>query len=381
MANPFSINIITAAGTALIAQATATNPIVYVDALTGTTAATDGADLATKTASWYDGESGFIEGCSATDSVARIVVKFGNVAGSSSQIVKSVCVRGRLQNQSEGQEVIVAAMSDNNSSIYIPPSTSPSQYIRIPFNIIIGADEDVETTAADSVGFSDLDRFVSMHKAGQPLTGETQLIRGQKTFSDTVAVEGRLLANGETVCDDNVTLNGSLFFSDDIIPTESNVSGLGNGDHPFHDAYISTMTSNLFFTNNIYVGPITNQSNPPSIGSAVAPFNVGYINSLHGDLVGKIPFPSINANTLSLPVGGICLAYIVNVDFGYDDMTGRQFTIPSGSTNYKSVVFDGSGVPGAGSYSLPSGTYVCLGGGRSGSSVGSFMILVMRISE
>ena len=380
MANPFSINIITAAGTALIAQATSTNPIVFVDALTGTSAGTDGADLATKTASWYDGEAGFIEGCSATDSVARIVVKFGNVAGSSSQIVKSVCVRGRLQNQSEGQEVIVAAMSDDNSSIYIPPSTSPSQYIRIPFNIVIGADEDVETTAADSVGFSDLDRFVSMHKAGQPLTGEAQTIRGRKRFVDGIDIDTHFSCGSESLFDDNMSLNGSIFISDDIVPVENNVSGLGNSDYPFHDAYISTMTNNLFFTNNIFVGPITTQSNPPSIGSAEAPFNVGYINSLHGDLVGKIPFPSINANTLSLPVGGICLAYIVNVDFGYDDMTGRQFTITSRSTNYKSVVFDGSGSPSAGSYSLPSGTYQCLGGGRTNSSVGSFMALVMRIA-
>ena len=252
MSNPFSINIITSAGTALIAQATATNPIVYVDALTGTTAATDGADLATKTASWYDGETGFIEGCSATDSVARVVVKFGNVAGGTSQIVKSVCVRGRLQNQSEGQEVIVAAMSDNNSSIYIPPSTSPSQYIRIPFNLVIGADEDVETTAADSVGFSDLDRFVSMHKAGQPLTGEAQTIRGRKRFVDGIEIDSHFSCGSESLFADNVALNGSIFISDDVMPTESNVSGLGNSSLPFHDAYISTITNNLFFTNNTY---------------------------------------------------------------------------------------------------------------------------------
>lgn len=376
MANPFSINIITAAGTALIAQATATNPIVFVDALTGTTAATDGADLATKTASWYDGQTGIIEACSATDSVARVVVKFGNVAGSNSQIVKSVCVRGRLQNQSEGQEVIVAAMSDDNSSIYIPPSTSPSQYIRFPFNIVIGADEDVETTAADSVSFSDLDRFVSMYKAGQPLTGEAQTIRGRKVFSDGIAVDSYFSCGSESVFDDNMSLNGSLFLADDIVPHESNVSGLGNSAYPFHDAYITTITNTTFFTNQIYVG----SDNPSNIGSSVAPFDVGYITTLHGDLVGKIPFPSIDTNTLNLPIGGICLAYIINVDFGHDDMTGRQFTVPSGSTNYKSVVFDGSGAPSAGSYSLPSGTYTCLGGGRSGSSVGSFMILVMRIS-
>ena len=376
MANPFSINIITAAGTALIAQATATNPIVFVDALTGTSAATDGSDLATKTASWYDGETGFIEGCSATDSVARIVAKFGNVAGSSSQIVKSVCIRGRLQNQSEGQEVIVAAMSDNDSSIYIPPSTSPSQYIRFPFNLVIGADEDVETTAADSVGFSDLARFVSMHKAGQPLTGEDQGIRGRKSFYDGVAIEQYCFCGSESNFDDNMTLNGSLFLADDIIPSESNVSGLGNSTYPFHDAYITTITNTTFFTNNIYVG----SDNPSNIGNSTAPFDVGYINTLHGDLVGKIPFPSIEANSLNLPIGGICLAYIISVDFGHDDMTGRQFTIPSGSTNYKSVVFDVNGAPSGGDLYIPSGTYVCLGGGRVNSSVGSFMALVMRIA-
>lgn len=209
MSNPFSINIVTPDGAALIAQATAANQIVFTAALSGTTAATDAADLASKTAAFYDGINGAIAACSATENIAKIVAAFGN-AGASSQAVKSVCILGRLASQSAGSEVIVAAMSDDASTIVLPPDSSPSQKIRFPFNFAVTDGGTIETVYADGATIADLDRFVSMYKAGDPTQGEYQTILGDKSFSDDVNIDGGLGVVGEVVISNDVEINGGL---------------------------------------------------------------------------------------------------------------------------------------------------------------------------
>lgn len=183
MADTFSISIITADGANLIAQATSSNQIVMVDALSCTLAATDAADLASKTASWYDGVSGTIESSSATDNVAKVIAKFGN-AGANPQPVKCVALRAKLANQADSAAVIIAAMSDENSEIVLPSSSSVAQVERVIFNFAINADEQTETVYADGATVEDLARFVSMYKAGDPTQGDDQTIKGDKTFSD-----------------------------------------------------------------------------------------------------------------------------------------------------------------------------------------------------
>lgn len=203
MPNPFSINVVTPAGAALIAQSTATNQIVFIGAKSATVAATDAADLAGKDLSFYDGaDDGTIDACSATDNVAKIVARFGNTGGSA-QIVKAVCILGRLANQTDAQAVIVAAMSDDASEIYLPSSASPTQIIRFPFNITINADEDVETAYADGATIADLARFVSMYKAGDPTQGEDQTILGEKTFVSGVVTIGPSASGAQLRCEED----------------------------------------------------------------------------------------------------------------------------------------------------------------------------------
>lgn len=222
MPNPFSLNVITPAGAALIAQATAANQIVFTAALSGTTAATDAADLASKTAAFYDGAAGAIASSSATGSVARIVAQFGNASGASPQLVKSLCILGKLASQTDGEAVIVAAMSDADSSVVLPASTAPEQAIRFPFNLSIEAAEDVTTVYSDGAALSDLARFVSMYKAGDPTQGEAQTILGDKTFSDDVDITGGLGVTGDAVFSDDVEINGGLVVDGAV--TEENVT-------------------------------------------------------------------------------------------------------------------------------------------------------------
>lgn len=209
MADTFSISIVTADGANLIAQATSSNQIVMVDALSCTLAATDAADLASKTASWYDGVSGTIESSSATDNVAKVVVKFGN-AGASSQAVKSIALRAKLASQADSAAVIIAAMSDEDSAIVLPPSSSVAQVERVIFNFAVNADDQTETVYADGATIADLARFVSMHKAGDPTTGEAQTILGDKAFSDDVDIAGGLGVVEDAVFSADVEINGTL---------------------------------------------------------------------------------------------------------------------------------------------------------------------------
>lgn len=222
MANPFAICTITQDGANLIAQATAANPIVFVDAMTSESAAADVSDLAGKALSFYDGPTGSIDAVSAIGSNARIISRFPNALDDNDINIKSVCVTARLANQTSGI-VPFAAMSDANSTIYIPGALKPAQIIRFPFNVKITDLGTIQTVEASAAAPGDLDRFVSMHAAGDPSTGEVQTILGAKTFSGDIIPGGLIKAVGAS--------NGWSFVGEQITPTGVN-GELGSSEHP-----------------------------------------------------------------------------------------------------------------------------------------------------
>lgn len=221
MANPFALCTITLEGANLIAQATAANPIVFVDAMTSEFAAADVADLAGKALSFYDGPTGSIDAVSAVGSNARIIVRFPNALDDNDINIKSVCVTARLANQTSGI-VPFAAMSDANSTIYIPGALKPSQFIRFPLNVKITDLGTIQTVAASAAAPGDLERFVSTHAAGDPIRGEDQTILGDKTFGGTLII-GMIKAAGAS--------NGWAFSGEKITPTGVN-GELGSSEHP-----------------------------------------------------------------------------------------------------------------------------------------------------
>lgn len=222
MANPFAICTITQDGANLIAQATAANPIVFVDAMTSESAAADVADLAGKALSFYNGPTGSIDAVSAVGSNARIIVRFPNALDDNDINIKSVCVTARLANQTSGI-VPLAAMSDENSTIYIPGALKPAQNIRFPLNVKITDLGTIQTVAASAAAPGDLNRFVSMHAAGDPTSGEDQTILGDKTFGGDIILGGVIKAAGAS--------NGWAFSGEKITPTGVN-GELGSSEHP-----------------------------------------------------------------------------------------------------------------------------------------------------
>ena len=187
MAGVFSSQVITVAGRSLIASATATNQIVFVKALSATTVPADPSQT-----SGYDGVQGTITSSSATNNVARVVTSYNNASSNAQQPVKAIALMGKLASQSDAEAVIFAYCTDSGSEIYFPGNTAPEQITRFAYNIAFEGDAPLEVTEAGAASLSDLERFVSLHRAGDPTTGESQVIRGRKTFTNEITLQSTL---------------------------------------------------------------------------------------------------------------------------------------------------------------------------------------------
>ena len=189
MAGVFSSQVVTVAGRTLIASATATNQIVFVKALSATTVPADPSQT-----SGYDGVQGTITSSSATNNVARVVTSYNNARTNAPQPVKAIALMGRLASQSDAEAVIFAYCTDSGSEIHFPAKNAPEQITRFAYNIAFegNAQAPLEVTEAGAASLSDLDRFVSLHVAGDPTTGEVQVIRGRKTFTNEITLQSTL---------------------------------------------------------------------------------------------------------------------------------------------------------------------------------------------
>ena len=189
MAGVFSSQVVTVAGRTLIASATATNQIVFVKALSATTVPADPSQT-----SGYDGVQGTITSSSATNNVARVVTSYNNARTNAPQPVKAIALMGRLASQSDAEAVIFAYCTDSGSEIHFPAKNAPEQITRFAYNIAFegNAQAPLEVTEAGAASLSDLDRFVSLHVAGDPTTGEVQTIRGRKTFTNEITLQSTL---------------------------------------------------------------------------------------------------------------------------------------------------------------------------------------------
>lgn len=247
MANPYAYNVLTFAGAALIAQATAANPIVIVGAVSRATAASSDEDLAGKDASWYTGKAGTIEAVSASANVAKIVARFD--PDGARQDAKSVAVTARLASQTDADAIVLTAKSDPDATAILPGSTDTTADVRFPFNISINASGTVQVTPGASASVADLARFVSLHKAGDPTVGEPQTIRGQKTFADPASFTTATVSSAAVGTLTNVPGQSYTMVSSDLRPALGSKCGMDGW--PFFEvrtdnayigsAYVSTL--------------------------------------------------------------------------------------------------------------------------------------------
>ena len=260
MAGVFSSQIVTVAGRTLIASATATNQIVFVKALSATTVPADPNQT-----SGYDGIQGTIASSSATNNVARVVTSYNNAPTTATQPVKAIALMGKLASQSDAEAVIFAYCTDADSEIYFPANNAPEQITRFAYNIAFEGDAPLEVTEAGAASLSDLDRFVSLHVAGDPTRGEDQTIKGSKTF------------------DGEVTLKGAVHMSANIVPTKGSTYKIGGS--------VESSLSDVY-TDRLRVGTILNgeEVSPDvdvELGSSISPEHTTVTDGISSVYIGS----------------------------------------------------------------------------------------------
>lgn len=266
----FTYNVLTFSGTQLLAQASASNQLVYIGAVGATVDYID-IDLQQMEdpadARW-DISGGFVVAASATNITARIIAGFTNQA--SSVTMKTVGIVARLASQSDSDAVVLACVSDPNASIRIPSTAEPACRIEIPLNLSI-TDElavTVTTSTAGSAMLSDLDRLVSCHKAGQPYTGEDQDVYGTKRFMAYTHFGYKIKNYGKV----DVTIGTNDFYHNSFIRSGTQAS---SEDDPIYQELRFHSYEDQSWTHCI----TTNVSIMPDSANAIDDVNLGGMNA------------------------------------------------------------------------------------------------------
>ena len=310
MAGVFSSQVVTVAGRTLIASATATNQIVFVKALSATT-----APVSPSQTSSYDGVQGTITSSSATNNVARVVTSYNNAPTSTPQPVKAIALMGRLASQSDAEAVIFAYCTDSGSEIYFPGNNAPEQITRFAYNIAFEGDAPLEVTEAGAASLSDLNRFVSLHVAGDPTRGEDQEIKGSKTF------------------DGEVTLKGAVHMSANIVPTKDSTYKIGDSASRLTDVYTKTLRVGV-----ILHGEVVSPDEDIAVGSSISPEYTSVTNGISSLSVGAIDarFNTVYAGTVNgvnIELGEVHSSNKATLTFKEDALLTDKDIVPANNTN------------------------------------------------
>ena len=360
----FRINTITVDGVALIARATATSQLIYTRVLSATAAMTEQEAGAAKVGD-FGGAEGSILSVSAADD--RAIIR-GVIYNQPSEItLKTFALCAKIDG--DASDVVLAVQSDPDAAVTVPANTAPTVGVEVDFLITIADAQNVtvESIGPGTVSFGDLARFVSLHKAGDPTSGEDQTIQGAKTFSDSahfaVGFTSSGACNVDGILPSDVTSyigqEGDAFHSgyfgqlyvDNVLPHVSSVLNyLGEPEQPFYEAYVTTVNATTVNATTV---------------------NATTVNGL-------IPYPtrpdsSVGA-TVTVPVGGI-VAVFLESGHGLQDVTGGVVNV--GSDRVHTCIFDDStSLPRAGFYYIPAGKYVGLGGGSTVLNGKGFALLI-----
>ena len=381
----FENQTITSEGLNLIAHATAADAIVYTKALSNATVPADPSIVSS-----YSGKEGTIDSTSSSGNAARITLAFENSDTMSSQAVKCVALMGRLQSES-GDGVIVAYCSSGESSITLPSSIDAPCVTRFVVNLVMstGSGSTINVVESGVASLSDLSRFVSTHRAGDPTTGEAQTIRGAKTFTDQATFDVKVIAtNGvaaqglsrfpkivsnyleardgqdQTIFNLNVSSNGAsivssvpltigagnnvlrlvslngVFIDGRLLPVQE-YSYLGDSDHVWFYAHINELAAEEV-TASAYGGAATQIKSDRVTGIYLSDSGGVNLSSVSpkdlSDVITNKAF-SLVGDDSRVGVGEICY---IDITRGLADVRNVSFTIPRGTTVGTGLSFSAS---------------------------------------
>lgn len=176
-------------GCAYFAASSTTKPVKATGGAVSNTSLTDAQAQSTSTLDDFLGKysdvSSKILSLSVTGQTLRAVVQFKST-GDTARECKSVAL---LSNNN-----VIAILSSNDVMFTIPASSTSVVGVSVDFDIVFTnmGQATVDVSTANTAMQSDLDRLVSCHVAGDAQTGEAQVIRGRKTFTNEITLQSTL---------------------------------------------------------------------------------------------------------------------------------------------------------------------------------------------
>lgn len=255
---------------------------------------------------------GTLKAMSVTDTAAQIIIEFSNAGLQNAITIKSFCLRAMSQGSATAYPFAVCSL--NNGGITLQPQSETGVVVRfqVPFDLTFdGASTYIEgIPVGNNASVDMLDRFVSLHSLADPVVGDAQTIRGEKTFHDPT------------------------YFNDDVFSAHNSAGtalcSLGNTSNRFN-------AINADFGNFIKINAISpdNPDDPAygqstRVGSDFAPFDDIYGTNLHGII------PSTGLAIQEVPIGAIVCLNGLSQNLGVG-------AIVSGSYNLASLTGDTDG--------------------------------------
>ena len=188
MAN-WNVQQVTNWGCAYFAASSTTNPVKATGGAASNTsfnvAQAQAIDTKGQFTGAYSDVSSKILSLSVTGQTLRAVVQFKST-GNTARECKSVALLS--------DNNVIAILSSSDVMFTIPASSTSVVGVSVDFDIVFtnAGQATVDVSTANTAMQSDLDRFVSCHVAGDVQTGEAQVIRGRKTFTNEITFQSTL---------------------------------------------------------------------------------------------------------------------------------------------------------------------------------------------
>ena len=330
----------------------------------------------------YSDVSSKILSLSVTGQTLRAVVQFKST-GNTARECKSVALLS--------DNNVIAILSSSDVIFTIPASSTSVVGVSVDFNIVFTntGQATVDVSTANTAMQSDLDRLVSCHVAGDVQTGEDQIVRGKKTFTDQATFDVKVIATGgvtaqgvsrlpriisgyiearndQDVAVFNITasdtgasivskvpvsINGGvnevrisssagILIDGRLLPVQE-YSYLGDSDHVWYYAHIDELTANEVSA-SAYGGAATQIKSNRVNGIYLSDSSGVNLSSISpkdlSDIIANKSFGLVGDDS-RVGVGEICY---IDLTRGLEDVRNVSFTIPRGTTVGTGVTFSAS---------------------------------------
>ena len=387
MAN-WNVQQVTNWGCAYFAASSTTNPVKATGGAASNTsfnvAQAQFIDTKDQFTGAYSDVTSKILSLSVTGQTLRAVVQFKST-GDTARTCKSVALLS--------DNNVIAILSSNDVMFTIPASSTSVVGVSVDFDIVFTntGQATVDVSTANTAMQSDLDRLVSCHVAGDPDTGEAQLIQGNKTFAERATFNGAsfygdvrvneqfhaknvdtqrfaietsvgvvlmgiepnsnsseivIYSNSSGIKIDggrySLKLAGEegVFIDGRLLPVQE-YSYLGDSDHVWYYAHIDELTANEVSA-NAYLGAATQIKSNRANGIYLSDSSGANMSSISpstlSDIIANKAFGLVGDES-RVGVGEICY---IDLTRGLEDVRNVSFTIPRGTTVGTGVTFSAS---------------------------------------